>query len=105
MSNDPFAVLGVGETDDDATVKQRYLALVRAFPPDREPDRFQEIRQAYEAVGTLRGRLAVQLLRTRSHALGQLKLALLDGERARPSAEAMTALLLDALRRVRPDRD
>jgi curved DNA-binding protein CbpA len=35
--NDPFTVLGVGEDAGDDQIKQRYLALVRAFPPDREP--------------------------------------------------------------------
>jgi len=105
MAKDPFAVLGISESVDDATVKQRYLALVRESPPDREPDRFQEIRQAYEAVRTERGRLEVQLLQTRSHALSRLKLQCVEqagGDRRRASEAAVTALLLDALRRVRP---
>ena len=32
------------------TIKRRYLALVRAWPPDREPEKFQALRRAYEAV-------------------------------------------------------
>ncbi|MBO0711085.1 MAG: J domain-containing protein [Acetobacteraceae bacterium] len=98
-------MLGIGESVDDTTIKQRYLALVRAFPPDREPDRFQEIRQAYEAVRTVRGRLEVQLLQSRSHALSRLKLQCLEqtgGDRRRASAAAVAALVLDGLRRVQP---
>jgi curved DNA-binding protein CbpA len=37
---DPFTVLGVAEDADDAEIRRRYLALVRDFPPDRDPDRF-----------------------------------------------------------------
>ena len=43
MTTDPFAVLGVDENAGDEAIKQRYLALVRAYPPDREPDRFQAV--------------------------------------------------------------
>lgn len=102
MTKDPFAVLGISENADDAAIKQRYLTLVRTFPPDREPDRFQEIRQAYEAVRTKRGRLEVQLLQTRTNALTQLKLQCLDGSvRRRASAATVTALILQGLERVR----
>ena len=38
---DPFTVLGVAEDADDAEIRRRYLALVRDFPPDRDPDRFR----------------------------------------------------------------
>jgi hypothetical protein len=105
MARDPFTVLGVSESADDAAIKQRYLALVRAYPPDREPDRFQEIRQAYDALCTKRGRLEVQLLQARTNALAQLKLQCLlapDANRGRASAERVAALILDGLRCIRP---
>ena len=105
MVRDPFTVLGVSESADDAAIKQRYLTLVRACPPDREPDRFQEIRQAYEALRTKRGRLEVQLLQTRTDALTQLKLQCLHAsatDRGRASAERVGALILHGLRRIRP---
>ena len=104
MSRDPFAVLGINESADDAAIKQRYLAMVRAFPPDREPDRFQEISRAYEAVSTKRGRLEVQLLQTRTDALTRLKLQCLnasDANRRRASAATVAALILHGLERVR----
>ena len=46
--NDPYEVLSVKHTDDEAVVRARYLELVREFPPDREPERFAEIREAYD---------------------------------------------------------
>jgi DnaJ-class molecular chaperone len=72
--NDPFAILGVGEDAGDEQIKQRYLALVRAFPPDREPERFQVYRAAYEALRDQRKRLEARLLRTSDAALSRVKL-------------------------------
>ena len=62
MSDDPFVVLGVDETADDAAIKHRYLALLRIWPPDREPEKFQALRQAYEAVSGPRQRLEWKLM-------------------------------------------
>ena len=97
---DPFTVLGVDENAGDEAIKLRYLALVRAYPPDREPDRFQEYRRAYEAVRGERERLQVKLLRTSTGALSRLKLHCLSPggtERRRPSEATMAALILDGL--------
>jgi curved DNA-binding protein CbpA len=47
---DPLQVLGLTANADTETIRQRYLQLVREFPPEREPDRFREIRNAYEVV-------------------------------------------------------
>ena len=46
----PFALLGVDETGDDEAVRAAYLAAVRRCPPDRDPEAFQRIRDAYEAI-------------------------------------------------------
>ena len=45
---DPYAVLGLPCTATAAEIKQAYFALVRAHPPEREPDTFKRIRAAYE---------------------------------------------------------
>jgi curved DNA-binding protein CbpA len=47
---DPYLVLGVSVESDDAAIRQRYLELVREFPPERQPQRFAAIRTAYELV-------------------------------------------------------
>ena len=47
---DPMQVLGLTANADTETIRQRYLKLIREFPPEREPDRFREIREAYQAV-------------------------------------------------------
>jgi DnaJ-class molecular chaperone len=45
---DPYEVLGVSADATEEQIRQRYLALVREFPPEQEPKRFAEIRAAYD---------------------------------------------------------
>ena len=75
---DPFAILDVPEDADDETIKRRYLALVRQHPPEREPERFGEIRAAFEAVESKRDRLRARLLTIHDAALLRLKRDLQD---------------------------
>jgi len=49
-SADPFTILGVSANADHAEVRARYLELVKQFPPEREPEKFREVRAAFEAV-------------------------------------------------------
>lgn len=57
----PFAVLGIDETADDEAVRAAYLAAIRKSPPDRNPDGFRRIREAYEALMDEERRLALRL--------------------------------------------
>ena len=101
--NDPFSTLGVGEDADDGQIKQRYLSLVRLFPPDREPERFQAYRAAYEALSDQRKRLEAKLLTTRDTALARIKSHLLAPSKpvcARASKSTITALLIDGIDRA-----
>ena len=57
----PFTVLGLEETADDEAVRAAYLAAVRKSPPDRDPEGFRRIREAYEALQDHERRLALRL--------------------------------------------
>ena len=97
---DPFTVLGVDERADDAAIRRRYLALVREFPPDREPERFQDYRAAYEALSDERKRLEMTLLRTNKAALSRLSLAALSAASplaARATKRTVAALLAEGI--------
>jgi curved DNA-binding protein CbpA len=99
-TNDPFTILGVGEDAGDDEIKRRYLALVRAFPPDREPERFQAYRAAYEALRDERKRLEAKLLRPNDAALSRLKLLCLPDAKpvaARASKATVAALLAEGI--------
>jgi hypothetical protein len=48
-ATDPFTILGIAPDASEAAVRARYLELVKQYPPDREPEKFREIRAAFEA--------------------------------------------------------
>jgi curved DNA-binding protein CbpA len=58
---DPFKLLGVTPDADEATLRRRYLELVRQYPPEKYPREFAEIRQAYEDARDPESRLAKML--------------------------------------------
>jgi len=48
--SDPYEQLGLPPGADDATIRKRYLELVRQYSPDQAPERFAEIHAAYDAL-------------------------------------------------------
>lgn len=100
---DPFAVLGVADDAGDEAIRRRYLALVRQFSPDREAERFQSYRQAYEAIRGPRERMQVRLLHASNGALLRLKRHCLPpeaGPAGRVSASLVAALIVEGLKRA-----
>ena len=61
MTLDPYRLLGVNENARDAEIRAAYLARVREFPPEKEPERFETIRKAYESIATLSARIDTEL--------------------------------------------
>ncbi len=59
---DPYQVLNLPRHASEVEVRQRYLELVREFPPDRAAERFAEIRAAYDAIRDPVRRLVAQVL-------------------------------------------
>lgn len=45
---DPFKVLGLSPDASEAEIRARYLELVKQYPPEREPEKFREVRAAFE---------------------------------------------------------
>ena len=45
---DPYEILGITRTTTAAALKQAYFTLVRAHPPERDPEMFKQVRAAYE---------------------------------------------------------
>jgi curved DNA-binding protein CbpA len=58
---DPYRVLGLDRHADEAVIKRAYFQLVRQFPPESAPEKFQEIRAAYEQLRTAESRARVDL--------------------------------------------
>jgi curved DNA-binding protein CbpA len=60
--NDPYKILGLANDAGEAEIRRRYLELVREFPPDRAPERFAEIRAAFDELRDPTRRLKSQIL-------------------------------------------
>ena len=58
---DPYKVLGLPPEADDESIRRRYLELVRQFPPERHPEKFAAVREAYENLRDLNTRLRYRL--------------------------------------------
>ena len=58
---DPYQVLGLPPDADDAAVRQRYLELVRRYPPEQASERFAAVRAAYELLRDRDARLRYRL--------------------------------------------
>ena len=54
---DPIEVLGISRNATDEEIRAAYLLKVRECPPDRSPERFEQIRDAYEILRDPRRRL------------------------------------------------
>lgn len=57
----PYEILEVAPDADDDRIKKAYLAKVRRYPPERCPEEFQRVYQAYELLKTEEDRLSYRL--------------------------------------------
>ncbi len=46
----PYEILGINSSSDDKTIRNAYLRLVKEHSPDRDPEKFKKIADAYETV-------------------------------------------------------
>ncbi|MCR4414621.1 MAG: J domain-containing protein [Thermoguttaceae bacterium] len=94
---DPYAVLGVDRNAGEAEVRRRYLEMVRQHPPDRDPEGFRAVRNAYEQL-----RDPVRLLESRLFhpETGEtLETVIVEFQRRIQSARIPTAVLLSLAER------
>ncbi len=57
----PYLTLAVAETATSGEIREAYLRAARAHPPDREPQRFQAIHEAYERIRDEEARARLKL--------------------------------------------
>ena len=58
---DPFFIFSLGVDASDQEVQQRYYQLIEKFPPDRHPEEFTMIREAYEQLKDQQRRMKTRL--------------------------------------------
>jgi len=59
---DPYLVLGIdNQNASDESIHQAYLEAVRQYPPDKNPEHFQRIRDSYEMIKSSDDRVKINL--------------------------------------------
>jgi len=101
---DPYRLLGVldrayektaeDDADYDEIIRQAYLAAIRACPPERDRQRFEQVRAAYESIATGRARLSHALFDTTPPTPEDVLAALqTDFQPRRPSEQRLRRVL------------
>ncbi|MBF0124753.1 MAG: DnaJ domain-containing protein [Magnetococcales bacterium] len=80
----PFDVLGLTAEANDAEIRKAYLVRVKEFSPEQHPERFKEIRAAFEAISDQRRRIAYSLFGKETADFPTLLLAVLRREQPHP---------------------
>jgi curved DNA-binding protein CbpA len=94
---DPYLLLGLNQDADSDAVERAYHAAIRQCPPERDPERFAAIREAYEQLRTQRDRLGYELFDTSAPTpMDVLDRAAPVGARRRPNVTQLQALLRGA---------
>jgi curved DNA-binding protein CbpA len=57
----PYEVLGVDRKAGLAEIKRAYFTLVREFPPEDQPEKFEKIRNAYDRLKSPESRAAIDM--------------------------------------------
>ena len=85
-----YLVLGLSPSASREEIRQRYLALIRAHPPSREPEYSQRIIAAYDALKDDRSRVETAMFGMARY--GDFELALDALVQARPHRRSTPGL-------------
>jgi DnaJ-class molecular chaperone len=96
-----FLTLGISEDASDERVREAYLSMVKKHPPERDPERFQKINGAYEAIKDKRARVKTKMFSSVNR--GDLEAGLLEFANARPVRRRRAGLdeLIEANEKIR----
>ena len=78
-----YLVLGLSPAASQEEIRQCYLQLIRTHPPSQNPERFQQITAAYEALQDDRSRVETAIFGMAQY--GDFELALTALVQARPT--------------------
>lgn len=95
-----YLMLGLQPGATDGDIRGCYLKLVKNYPPEHDPQRFQDITQAYERLKDRRSRIRHRLFGCRGSVDPEASLAYL-ARACRPAHQRVgLQALLDAVRKT-----
>ncbi len=93
----PFDILEIPESSSDAQIKSAYLNMIHQYPPDRYPEIFKEIKDAYEKVSTRRNRVSHRLFHVHEPDVNELLYIALKTKKKCISEDTLLKLISDAV--------
>ena len=94
----PYEILEVADDADDETVKKAYLKKVREYPPERNVEAFQRIRDAFEQIKTDKQRRRYRLFHHEPpDLLDLLRQSLHPGAPLRPDVTVLLGALTEGV--------
>lgn len=91
-ATDPYRILGLPPTADQANIKRTYFALIRQHPPETEAETFKIIRAAYEKLKDTKRRTETDIFRPQPPPPWQPPQIRLSLDTTFQPADALTAL-------------
>ena len=61
-NENPWDILGVGADAPSEEIRRVYLEKVKLYPPDKNPEQFEKIRDAYELLNNPRERARTMII-------------------------------------------
>src|SRR5437763_14912592 len=80
-ANEINEILGVSDSAGEEEIRTAYLNKVKEFPPDRAPEQFEKIRDAYETLRNPRNRARLMFEGRESRSNSAPLVSLLEGRR------------------------
>jgi curved DNA-binding protein CbpA len=94
----PFEILDIPESVTDPQVKTAYLQKTREFPPERFPEKFKEIKDAYEKIKSFQDRVSYKLFHLDEPNMENFMKAMRLQTDGRIQAERLLALIAETAR-------
>ena len=99
-----FLTLGLSEDASDERIREAYLTMVKKHTPEKDPERFQQINRAYEAIKDKRGRVRTKIFSFTE--IGDYEAGLMELANARPVRRRRAGLdeLIEANEKLRTQK-
>jgi len=79
LESDLYEILGISSDADHNTIRTAYFRMARAHPPDRDPETFERVRQAYQTLSNREARQDYDAMRRFG---GEIEETLIKAEQA-----------------------
>lgn len=89
----PFEILDIDVSASDSEIKSAYLKKVRRFTPERFPEEFKKIKEAYSAISDSKKRIEFKLFNVDEPDINTVIISTIKSKRKRIDTETFYQML------------